>query len=276
MPENLPYAGMLFVSDMDGTLITPRFEMPARNIAAVRAFMAGGGLFAFATGRTRRSAGAFLDRVEVNAPCILDNGALVYDYGSEQTLLSASLPEEAAAPLVREVVRLFPEMGAEVVADQALYIVHESTATSRHTRNESLDYVICALAQVPRGGWRKLIFAGEPEGLSRLEEFVQSRPSDVYDYVISSTNFLEILPHGISKGSAVLLLADRLHVERQNIFAIGDYFNDLTLLREAALSGAPAGAPAEIRAAADIVVGPCEQGAVADFVAHIQKRAALA
>lgn len=74
MPLCLPYTGLLFVSDMDGTLITDRFEMPRRNIDAVRAFMAGGGRFAFATGRTRLSAGAFLDRVEVNAPCILDNG----------------------------------------------------------------------------------------------------------------------------------------------------------------------------------------------------------
>ena len=276
MPLRLPYAGLLFVSDMDGTLITSQFEMPRRNIEAVRAFMAGGGRFAFATGRTRLSAGAFLDRVEVNAPCILDNGSLVYDYAAGRALWSAELAEDAAVPLLRGIIAAFAQFGAEVVTDQALYIVHENEATRHHTANETLRYDLRALAQVPSGGWRKLIFAGPHESIAPLETFVRARCGQLFDYVVSSTNFLEILPKGVSKGSTVLRLAQMLGIAPSRVFAIGDYFNDITLLQTAAYSGAPSGAPAQVRAAADVVVGSCEGGAVADFVELIAAREARA
>lgn len=186
------------------------------------------------------------------------------------------MEEAAASALLRGIVARFPQFGAEVVTDQALYIVHENEATRHHTANEMLRYDLRTLAQVPAGGWRKLILAGPHALIVPLEEYVRGQCGQLFDYVVSSTNFLEILPKGVSKGSTVLRLADMLGVGHASVFAIGDYYNDITLLQTAAYSAAPAGAPAEVRAAADAVVGACEGGAVADFVELIMRRAARA
>lgn len=271
MSRNLPYEGYLLVSDMDGTLITENFEMPARNIEAARAFMEGGGRFAFATGRTHSSAGAFLDRVEVNTPCILYNGAVIFDYADKRFVWSADLPG-AALELAREAIRCFPEVGVELITNDAVYIVHESTATRRHTNNERLHYVITDLDHAPKSGWHKMIFAAEEDRLPVFADFAAKVPNRGWDMVFSSTNFLEVLPQDVSKGSTVLHLASLLCIDETHIFAIGDYYNDLTLLRTAAFSAAPAEAPDEIKAAADVVVGPCELGAVADFINCIDER----
>lgn len=273
MSKVLPYEGYLLVSDMDGTLITDKFEMPARNIGAVRAFMEGGGRFAFATGRTHFSAGAFLDRVEVNAPCILYNGAVVFDYQTHHIVWSADLPESMVT-LLREATRQFPDVGVELLTDDAVYIVHESKATHRHTKNEKLNFIVTDLEHAPKSGWHKVIFAAEEDRLPAFGKFVKSKPNNGWDFVFSSIHFLEVLPHDVSKGTTVLQLASSLHIDRQHVFAIGDYYNDLTLLRTAAFSGAPQGAPQEIKNAADVVVGPCEEGAVADFIENLHERLA--
>lgn len=273
MPKKLPYEGYLLVSDMDGTLITEKFEMPARNIRAVRAFIEGGGRFAFATGRTHSSAGAFLDRVEVNAPCILYNGAVLFDYETHRFVWSADLPESMIG-LVRETIRLFPEVGVELITNDAVYIVHESKATRRHTQNEKLHFVLTDVEHAPQTGWHKLIFAAEEDHLPAFADFAMKEPNDGWDFVFSSAHFLEVLPHDVSKGSTVLRLAESLQIDRQHVLAIGDYYNDLTLLQTAAFSGTPAEAPPKVKNVADVVVGPCEQGAVADFIQQVQKRLA--
>lgn len=270
MSKKLPYEGYLLVSDMDGTLITKKFEMPARNIQAVRAFMQGGGRFAFATGRTHSSAGAFLDLVEVNAPCILYNGAVIFDYMAHQFVWSANLPTEITG-LVRETIRRFPEVGVELITDDAVYIVHESMATRRHTQNEQLNFIITDLEHAPQAGWHKLIFAAEEDRLPVFADFAMKESNGGWDFVFSSVHFLEVLPHDVSKGSTVLRLAESLHIDRQHVLAIGDYYNDLTLLQTAAFSGTPAGAPEKVKKMANVVVGPCEQGAVADFIGCVRK-----
>ncbi|MFT8887542.1 MAG: Cof-type HAD-IIB family hydrolase [Ethanoligenens sp.] len=271
MSRKLPYEGYLLVSDMDGTLITETFDMPARNIHAARAFMEGGGRFAFATGRTHSSAGAFLDRVKVNAPCILFNGAVIFDYASHQFVWSADLPESITQLILKTIDR-FPEVGVELLTDDAVYIVHESVATRRHTSNERLHYVMTDLEHVPKTGWHKMIFAAEQDRLPVFADFATQEPNEGWDFIFSSVNFLEVLPRNISKGSTVLRLASQLQIEKEHIFAIGDYYNDLTLLQTAAFSGTPAEAPREIKDVADVVVGPCEHGAVADFIELIKKQ----
>lgn len=273
MSKKLPYEGYLLVSDMDGTLITKDFEMPVRNIQAVRAFMEGGGRFAFATGRTHSSAGVFLDRVEVNAPCILYNGAVLFDYDTQRFMWSANLPE-SLIELVKATIRSFPEVGIELITDDAVYIVQESTATRRHLHNERLRFAITDLEHIPQSGWHKLIFAAEEDRLPIFADFAKQEPNAGWDFMFSSAHFLEVLPRDISKGSTVLRLADSLHIDRQHVLAIGDYYNDLTLLQTAAFSGTPAEAPEKVKEMADVVVGPCEQGAVADFIGCVKKRLA--
>jgi len=54
--------------------------------------------------------------------------------------------------------------------------------------------------------------------------------------------------------------------------AIGDYYNDLEMLGLAGISAAPSDAPEDIKAAADLIVGPCAKGALADLVEHLEER----
>ena len=54
--------------------------------------------------------------------------------------------------------------------------------------------------------------------------------------------------------------------------AIGDYYNDMELLRTADISAAPANALPEVRETADHIVCSNNEGAVADLIERILPR----
>ena len=66
--------------DLDGTLFDCKGEVSIRNKEAISRYVRQGGLFAIATGRCPDNMIQYLDGVDYNAPCILLNGAGVYDF----------------------------------------------------------------------------------------------------------------------------------------------------------------------------------------------------
>ncbi len=91
-------------SDLDGTLLNDQGVISQKNIDAVQEFVDGGGLFTIATGRTVSSAQQYVEKLAVNAPVIVTNGSLMYDYRTNTIPWDAPLPEEARG-LVQAVLR---------------------------------------------------------------------------------------------------------------------------------------------------------------------------
>ena len=52
---------------------------------------------------------------------------------------------------------------------------------------------------------------------------------------------------------------------------MGDYYNDLEMIKKADVSAVPEDAPEDIKAYADFIAGSCEDGAVADFIDYLTK-----
>lgn len=52
---------------------------------------------------------------------------------------------------------------------------------------------------------------------------------------------------------------------------MGDYYNDLEMIKKADVSAVPYDTPEDIKAYADYIAGRCEDGAVADFIDYLTK-----
>lgn len=263
-----PMEDTLLVSDVDGTLITAGFEMPRRNIDALRRFTAAGGHFALATGRSAASAAPYAAKAGVNTPSVILNGSVIYDFTARRALWQTHLPP-AVRSLMAEVTRRFPEVGAEMFVDGELFIVRDNAWTRRHTRDEKLGYTLTGLDEVP-AEWNKALFAGENALLLEVQKVCESLPHPGWEYVFSGRMYYEMLPTGVTKGTTAEKLAQLCGIRHNRIVAIGDYFNDLDMVARAAFSAVPAGAPDELRRAADITVCPCEEGAVGGFVEYLE------
>jgi Cof subfamily protein (haloacid dehalogenase superfamily) len=269
MSEIRPFEGKLLVSDMDRTLITDNFEVPRRNLEAIDRFIAEGGRFTLATGRIAASATKYLSKVGINAPAILSNGSSIYDFDSHKILWNTTLPS-SAEELLQKVLERFPLVGAEVYSDEQIFIVNNNEGTRRHIINEGFKYRLTDVKSAPHG-WQKILFADENARLREVDEFIRSIDHDGCDFVFSNTMYYEALPKGVTKGTALERLAAILGIAHKNTIGIGDYYNDLPLVKASGVGVTVAGAPRELIDAAAYVTGPCEGGAVADLIEYLEK-----
>jgi hypothetical protein len=90
------------------------------------------------------------------------------------------------------------------------------------------------------------------------------------DFVISSPTYYEMLPQNISKGSALEHLRRECGLDDYTIVAVGDYNNDIEMLRYADVGICPSNATQEVKQAADVILDvSCEESAIAAVVEYI-------
>ncbi len=99
----------------------------------------------------------------------------------------------------------------------------------------------------------------------RLEEFldaVETLGLTHVSYAVGSTSWLDIAPDGVTKASALEVVAEKAGIDDSRVFAAGDGRNDIDMLRWAARRGdsvAMGQAVPEVQAAAGRVTGTIEE-----------------
>jgi hydroxymethylpyrimidine pyrophosphatase-like HAD family hydrolase len=121
------------------------------------------------------------------------------------------------------------------------------------------------LAALAMQGVNKIVCVEDDEGLltdirSELEAI------DALQVTSSWVNNLELMPNGVDKGLAVREAALEWGIDLSQVMVIGDYDNDVELLKAAGFAVAVANAPARVQRCADLVTGSCMEGGVAMFL----------
>jgi Cof subfamily protein (haloacid dehalogenase superfamily) len=261
--KEFPLSGVLLVSDLDGTLVTGKRTMPERNIAAVERFIGKGGLFTFATGRSVMGTLKFTQQVMPNAPIITYNGGCIYDVEKHETLWNTFLPP-SSEQIIKEVRRVFPDVGIEAYSSQYVYAVNRNNYTKTHISFGNLNEYERTADELPEN-LSKILFSGDSDRLLEVAAHLNSIDHGGCAYVFSAPIYLEVLPDRVSKGETVKILAGMLGIPHGRIMAIGDYYNDRELLEAAALSAVPSGAPDDLKQLADLVVSSCEDERINPF-----------
>ncbi|MBR6549504.1 MAG: HAD family hydrolase [Clostridia bacterium] len=269
----MTFDNIVLLSDIDGTLATYDRVIQPKNIEAIQYFVNNGGRFAVATGRTAHSAERMIKHLSVNCPCITVNGAAIYDY-QQNKLLHVCYLNHCATELFKPVVELFPQVGIEINVDGVLKCVRYSPRSEEHIIYELGTFEQFTMNDIPEdSNWFKAIFTGAPDILDQVQTLCESMITETAPYYLvrSEPTLFEILPKDATKGDGVRFLSKHLSVPIDNIYAIGDYYNDIDFLSAAGYSAAVKNAPQEVLAVTDYVTCSCEDGAVADFIAHIER-----
>ncbi len=263
------FDGCLLVSDIDGTLLTKGI-IPSRNIEAIDWFRAEGGVFALATGRVALAAKYSYEKAHANPVVLSSHGGLIYDFNQEKILYHRTL-DEACKSVFFDVIKQFPFLGVEVFSGLNLYEYRTSPGTRFHIAYED---IICAPLpeDITEPTWTKVIFMAETEEeLFSVFKYCQKLSLDFCRFVLTSNTknarYLEMLPPDVNKGNGLKELKRLFGAKRT--YGIGDFYNDLELIRDADVGAATAEAPEELKSLADYVTGPCKEGAVADFIEQI-------
>ena len=275
------FEGVLLASDFDNTLVDTAgarqsgcaAEVSPGNREALQYFMAEGGRFAVATGRALPAFQQIAPRIPLNAPCVICNGAALYDF-EKQCYLETLLLEGALRERCQEVLDRFPGLALEGYhIENVIYAVRPNAYTREHahvthvsvTERDSLEEL-----PLPLG---KLIFEDAHERLLEVREhLLQESWAGEYEIFFSDKTLLELTAKGASKGNMVLRLAQRLGVSREHIYCAGDEANDLSMLTLAREGFAPANAAAAVRESGATPVPAAKDDALAAFVEILDKR----
>ena len=91
------FDGVLLASDYDGTLVgADGISDEVRR--AIRFFISNGGRFTVCTGRTLLGFHAYSPEI-INAPVVLANGGMTYDYARGEIAAFSGIDDEGIAPL---------------------------------------------------------------------------------------------------------------------------------------------------------------------------------
>lgn len=259
----------LVVTDMDGTLLDRRQKIVPANLEAIDRFIKSGGFFTLATGRTEYSTIRFLTELNINAPAILYNGGCIFDFPAN-CFISERFLDIDTIRAINEVLKDYADVNPIFFIDTNRPLVR---SVNRIISDYMLkDGVICktlaAFDQMLELFVRKVLVIGEPVLLKAMAQEVNGKFSDKFiNFVCSEENYLEFLPSGISKGTALKFLASYLGIPLNQTIAIGDNLNDLELLEAAGIGVAVANAHPRIKEVADYI-SPLsnEEGAVTEAI----------
>lgn len=265
--------------DMDGTLLATGGQVSAVNRSAIAAAQAAGIEFAVATGRRHCYAMRQLRALELPSSNLLvsSNGAVVRTIGS--TLVRRALMTRASAERLfahlgefrNALVVTFDCVGPDGEDERGALVVEEledlhASIEKWMVANEPyIEHTKPIERCLERGLPIQMMLCGTVERMRRAEGLLRSMSGTYFadgegptpngeaeialhrtEYPERDLSIVDILPAGASKGAALTLLAEERGIALSEVMAIGDNWNDLSMLEVAGHPVLMENAPAEL------------------------------
>ncbi len=245
------FDGILIACDLDGTLLWEG-QASDENRAAIEYFTENGGLFTVATGR----APDFIEKlnVPVNAPMIAINGNLIYDSITKSVIENYTFPASTVSVV------------QELVSRVKLQSVHIHSMTSypfpqpKPADFEGFDKPINKIV---------FVFDTEAEALSAKAELTEKHSPD-FVFERSWPTGLEMRSSAGGKG--VCLKKLKSLTGAKCTVAVGDYENDMSMLKAADISYAPSNGHPDVLKAVDRVTVHCRDHVIAAIVNEMSQK----
>ncbi len=252
------FDGLLLCSDWDGTFCSGSL-IPKVNIDAVRYFQENGGRFTIASGRFPSYLDPFLSDFRLNAPLIALNGALIYDMETKKPLFEGFLTPDAFLLAEKIIKKRIPYNDVTV---------YHSLAEGGQTQTFLPDDFLNEIPMLSKEKIYKILLKTDTEEKAVIgRKYAESLGFSEYDTVRSWNISLEILKKSNNKSAATLFL--KKHLQADTLICIGDYENDVSMLRTADVSYAVKNAVNSVKCACTHTTVDVADGAVADVIFHL-------
>lgn len=257
------FSNKLLVTDMDATLLNSDHLVSDENFNAIGEFIAEGGIFTVASGRMVDAVRRYLDRLRINAPAILHNGAKIYDFKTE-TIVHNKFIEEERKEIIKRVYKNHPNLGIEIYSNECVYVLRSCLET---VRLESTPYNVTYDMPdfVWDEPWTKVLMIGTEEEIDVFEP-IYRRDYDKGNCVRSGKRYLDMIANGVSKGDGVMALAGTLGIPKENIYTVGDNMNDYEMVSYAGHGYAVENGVDGLKKVAEAVVPDCDNNAIAYII----------
>ena len=268
----------LFVTDLDGTLINNKREVPKKSLEILNKLIDEGVNFTVATARTPATAVKILEDLNLKLPVALMNGVLIYDTKELKYIDIKGIDKESA----NKVLDIFKSYNKNPlvygVKDNHLWVYHKEFENiyEYNFYKERADKKLKTFVKVKDynsslsdSNIINFVAFDNYDKIRDIAEEIKSIEGVTVNYykdVYEDCYFLEAYSSKASKANGIKYLSK--YINYSKVICFGDNLNDIPMFELADEAYATANAAEEIKKIATDVIGSCEEDGVAEFLAN--------
>ncbi|WP_227394548.1 Cof-type HAD-IIB family hydrolase [Jeotgalibacillus aurantiacus] len=257
----------MIASDMDGTLLNGQHAVGEETATAIREAQKSGAKVIIATGRSYKEASEPLKDAGLSLPLIVVNGAEIRDENGKQIYvkgIDSAMAKKSAAELERLGIYFelytdqgtytnHKEQGIELLID--IFLTSNPDTPLPHVREEASNryeegniHIVENYDEIFNSSqviYKFLAFSSDPDKLQEARTVL----SEMNGLAVSSSGKenLEITSIDAQKGLALEWYAAQHGINLADVMAIGDNYNDVSMMKKAGWSVAMGNAPQDIK-----------------------------
>ena len=215
---------IVLASDLDGTLVRNNI-IPEYNIKSLKNLNNSGGMFIISTGRPFNGVSYLIDEYNLNVDYkILLNGALILD-----NLNNPIIHKTISFNYVEEIVSYAKNFNPGISLETGFksYVIEKDHFNIPYSGKVIVDS----------------IYDIDDKEISLISLFFDDLEIDEIDKICESintnfssecsayrnTNYVDVVPKNCSKGNALLQICNLENIKKENLYTIGDSFNDTSM-----------------------------------------------
>ncbi len=237
------------ILDLDGTVIPQGSEEPP-SVRVTNAIARAKDVIhiTVASGRPLHVARYIIDHLSLSGPCVLHNGAQIYD------------------PVKKTIISSYP-LGQQVLPEIFSVLKKYSYTILLSDGESDVVYDWNNIPGVIMSAWMDVVdrsdiddIVNELQKISGVSVHKMPAKNKEGSFAVEATNAQATKLHGITE------IMKLLHINKEEVIGVGDSYNDFPLLMASGLKIAMGNAVPEIKAIADFIAPSVEEDGVATVI----------
>lgn len=260
----------LVALDIDGTLVDDQKRLLPTSVSAILEIEQMGVKVVLTSGRPTygiRAIAKSLRLDEYGGYILSYNGGKLTSVGDGKILARRAIPRELLTVLY-ERVKEIPDLAMfsydhnEIITETPdNELVLQEQVVNGNMPIRKVEHLLRAMERDPL----KVAVVGNNNLLYQLKEEMEQHYGDRLNFFNTFDQFMDVAPSGVDKGSTLEFLLEELGLKHEELIAVGDSHNDLSMIQVAGLGVAMANATEAVKRAADYVTTSNN----ADGIAHL-------
>ncbi len=245
----------LLFTDFDGTLVGRDLKISQGNLEAMKKAQENGLKIMICTGRSYLKLKQFEDTIGIsgrNLYGVAFNGAVVYEVDTRKLVFDKRLDRNLALKIIERLkTKNVPIL---VYVLDKLYAENDRDQYSRNYKNSaSIELEIVNDFKDIKEDFSKILVINENLVLQEVYLDLKDEVEGECNMFFSSENLLEFTNLEVSKGNSVEFICKKMNIDRSQVIAIGDNYNDISMIKYAGLGVAVNNSVDELKNLSDYV-----------------------
>ena len=252
----------LIAVDIDGTLLNSKGELTQITKDKILKAVDNGVVFTISTGRPIQGVMPLVEKIGLDIPLITYNGSMVLKANTMEVLYSRTLENSDS----RQIYTIGEDWDITMMiwSDNKLYSNKDNKKSNYYSEITNTPLILVnSLEEVSKGVTKFLWYEDEDKIKKFMPELMERLKSETVSVHTSRPYFLEFVDRMASKAIAIEKLSEVYDIKREEVIAIGDSYNDISMLEYAGMGVAMENAPEDIKKIADYITKSCDEDGVA-------------